>query len=49
MEALQQKLTSFAVLEGGWITWLFLGLATGGAALFIDHAIYLLRHRGTRP
>jgi hypothetical protein len=46
---LQQKLTSFAILEGGWITSLFVALSTGGAALFIDHAIYLLRHRGVRP
>lgn len=43
---LHQKLTSFAILEGGWITWLFLGLSVGGTAMFIDHAIYLIRHRG---
>ena len=45
---LQEKLTTFAVLEGSWIVWLLLGFAMGGAGLFFQRVIYLVTHRSRR-
>ena len=46
---LQQKLSSFLVLEGSWIVWLLLGFTIGGAPLFFQRAFHLVgstwRHR----
>jgi hypothetical protein len=42
----QERLRAFAILEGGWITWLVMGFALGGAALLIQRACALLAARG---
>ena len=45
---LQQKLTSFAILEGGWIVWLLLGFSMGGLAMLLQRAAILLSDRNWR-
>jgi hypothetical protein len=42
---LQQKIASFAILEGGWIVWLLLGFSMGGVALLLQRAVILLADR----
>jgi hypothetical protein len=42
---LQQRITSFAILEGGWIVWLLLGFSLGGVALLLQRAVILLADR----
>ncbi len=39
---LQQRLTSFAILEGSWIMWLLVGFSMGGTVMFLQRAYYLI-------
>jgi hypothetical protein len=45
---LRQRLTNFTALQSGWIAWLFLGYAMGGAAVFLQRAIHLVLRAGRR-
>ena len=37
-----QKVTSFAILEGGWLTWIVMGFVLGGSVLMIQRAVGLI-------